>query len=212
MIGTGQLPKFKDDLYKIENENLYLIPTSEVPVTNLYSNEIINESELPIKHTCYSACFRKEAGNYGKDTKGIIRQHQFNKVEIVTLCKPENSKNIHNMMVSIVSVLLCKLGLPHRIVLLCSGDTGFSSAKTIDIEVWFPGQCKYIEVSSISNMADFQARRANIKYKKNNGNKEYVHTLNGSSIAVGRCLAAIIENYQLENGDIDIPEVLKNWM
>ncbi len=211
LTGTGQLPKFEDDLFKIEGEDLFLIPTAEVPVTNLFRDEIINESELPIKMTCYSECFRKEAGSAGRDTRGMIRQHQFAKVELVSITKPEQSEKIFNEMIDCASDLLTSLGLAHRKVMLCGGDLGFSAAKTIDLEVWFPGQDRYREISSISNTMDFQSRRAKIRYK--DGKKSRLtHTLNGSSLAVGRTLIAIMENYQNENGTIRIPEVLKAYM
>lgn len=211
LTGTGQLPKFEDDLFKIEAEELFLIPTAEVPVTNLFSDEIINESELPINMTCYSECFRKEAGSAGRDTRGMIRQHQFAKIELVSITKPEQSEEVFCQMVDCASDLLTSLGLAHRKVLLCGGDLGFSAAKTIDLEVWFPGQNKYREVSSISNTLDFQARRAKIRYKDGKKNR-LVHTLNGSSLAVGRTLIAIMENYQNQDGSIRIPEVLKAYM
>ena len=209
--GTGQLPKFGDDLFKIEGENLYLIPTAEVPVTNLFRDEILTTDQLPIKLTAYTACFRKEAGSAGRDTRGMIRQHQFGKVELVSITKPEDSDKIFDEMVSCASALLESLGLPHRVVLLCGGDLGFSAAKTIDIEVWLPGQNRYREISSISNTRDFQARRAKIRYKDGKKNL-LVHTLNGSSLAVGRTLIAIMENYQKSDGTIEIPEVLKEYM
>lgn len=211
LYGTGQLPKFEEDLYKIRDEDLYLIPTSEVPVTNIYNNEIIPAENLPIKMTCYSACFRQEAGSAGRDTRGIIRQHQFEKVELVSISKPEDSAKILDEMVSCASDMLKELGLPHRHMMLCSGDLGFSAAKTIDLEVWLPGQGKYREISSISNTRDFQARRAKIRYKDGKKNA-LVHTLNGSSLAVGRTLIAIMENYQNSDGSINIPEVLKKYM
>lgn len=211
LYGTGQLPKFEEDLYKIRDEDLYLIPTSEVPVTNIYNNEIIPAENLPIKMTCYSACFRQEAGSAGRDTRGIMRQHQFEKVELVSISKPEDSAKILDEMVSCASDMLKELGLPHRHMMLCSGDLGFSAAKTIDLEVWLPGQGKYREISSISNTRDFQARRAKIRYKDGKKNA-LVHTLNGSSLAVGRTLIAIMENYQNEDGSINIPEVLKKYM
>ncbi|OPA75399.1 serine--tRNA ligase [Campylobacter pinnipediorum] len=211
LYGTGQLPKFEEDLYKVDGEDLYLIPTSEVPVTNIYNDEIIPEEELPVKMTCYSACFRKEAGSAGRDTRGMIRQHQFEKVELVCITKPEDSEKTLQDMVDCASDLLTSLGLPHRHMLLCSGDLGFSAAKTIDLEVWLPSQNKFREISSVSNTRDFQARRAKIRYK--NGSKNaLVHTLNGSSLAVGRTLIAIMENYQNQDGTIEIPEVLKRYM
>ena len=203
LFGTGQLPKFADDLYKIDDEDLYLIPTSEVPVTNLYNDEIIAENELPIKMTCYSACFRKEAGSAGKDTRGMIRQHQFEKVELVCITKPEQSDKVFDEMVACASDLLSSLGLAHRHMLLCSGDLGFSAAKTIDLEVWLAGQDKYREISSVSNTRDFQARRAKIRFKDGKKNT-LCHTLNGSSLAVGRTLIAIMENYQQKDGNIKI--------
>ena len=211
LFGTGQLPKFEEDLYKVRDEDLYLIPTSEVPVTNLYNDTIIEASELPIKMTCYSACFRKEAGSAGRDTRGMIRQHQFEKVELVAITTPELSAQMLDEMVACASDLLTSLGLPHRHMLLCSGDLGFSAAKTIDLEVWLPGQNKYREISSVSNTRDFQARRAKIRYKDGKKNA-LVNTLNGSSLAVGRTLIAIMENYQKADGSIEIPEVLKRYM
>ncbi|NOX14839.1 MAG: serine--tRNA ligase [Epsilonproteobacteria bacterium] len=211
LIGTGQLPKFEDDLFKIEGEELFLIPTAEVPVTNLYRDEIIPENELPIKMTSYTACFRKEAGSAGRDTRGMIRQHQFDKVELVCLTKPENSDKFFDEMVECASDLLSSLGLAHRHLMLCGGDLGFGAAKTIDLEVWFPGQNRYREISSISNTRDFQARRAKIRYKDGKKNR-LVNTLNGSSLAVGRTMIAIMENYQLADGSFDIPEVLKSYM
>ncbi|MBZ7995801.1 serine--tRNA ligase [Campylobacter canadensis] len=212
MYGTGQLPKFKEDLFKIEDEELYLIPTSEVSVTNLYADEIINKNDLPIKMTCYSPCFRKEAGSAGKDTKGIIRQHQFGKVELVSISDAQNSDKVFNEMLDCASDLLTSLGLAHRHLMLCSGDLGFSAGKTVDLEVWLPGQNKYREISSVSNCYDFQARRAKIRYKDENGKNQLAHTLNGSSLAVGRTLVAIMENYQRKDGSIAIPEVLRKYM
>jgi len=209
--GTGQLPKFEDDLFKIDGEDLYLIPTAEVPLTNLYSDEILTQKELPILLTGYTPCFRKEAGSAGRDTRGMIRQHQFNKVEMVAIATPEQSEELFNMMVENASDILTKLGLPHRVVELCAGDLGFSAASTIDLEVWLPGQDKYREISSISNTRDFQARRAKIRYKDGKKNV-LVHTLNGSALAVGRTIVAIMENYQNEDGSIEIPEVLKKYM
>ena len=211
MIGTGQLPKFEEDLFKIEGEELYLIPTAEVPLTNLYRDEILKEEELPILMTGYTACFRKEAGSAGRDTRGMIRQHQFDKVELVSITKPQDSDEIFDKMVECASDLLTSLGLPHRLVMLCGGDLGFGAAKTIDLEVWLPGQGKYREISSVSNTRDFQARRAKIRYKEGKKNR-LVHTLNGSSLAVGRTLIAIMENYQQKDGTITIPEVLKEYL
>lgn len=211
LYGTGQLPKFEEDLYKINEDELYLIPTSEVPVTNLYADEIINSENLPIKMTCYSHCFRREAGSAGRDTRGMIRQHQFEKVELVSITKANESDKVFEEMVSCASDLLASLGLPHRHMLLCSGDLGFSAAKTIDLEVWLPSQNCYREISSISNCRDFQARRAKIRYK--DGKKNVLaHTLNGSSLAVGRTLIAIMENYQQNDGSIKIPEVLEKYI
>ncbi|MDQ7062375.1 MAG: serine--tRNA ligase [Sulfurimonas sp.] len=209
--GTGQLPKFEDDLYKMDGQDLFLIPTAEVPVTNLYQDEILASDALPKKMTAYTSCFRKEAGAAGRDTRGMIRQHQFHKVELVTLCKPEQSEAIFDEMVSCASDILTALELPHRIVNLCTGDLGFSAAHTTDIEVWLPGQDQYREISSISNTRQFQARRAKIRYKDAKKNS-FVNTLNGSSLAVGRTLVAIMENYQNEDGSIDIPEVLKPYL
>lgn len=209
LYGTGQLPKFEDDLYKVRDEDLYLIPTSEVPVTNLYADEILDE--LPKKMTCYSACFRKEAGSAGRDTRGMIRQHQFEKVELVAITRANESEAMLEEMVACASDLLSSLGLAHRHMLLCAGDLGFSAAKTIDLEVWLPGQGKYREISSISNTRDFQARRAKIRYKEGKKNT-LAHTLNGSSLAVGRTLIAIMETYQQKDGSIAIPEVLKRYM
>jgi seryl-tRNA synthetase len=209
--GTGQLPKFGDDLFKIEDEDLYLIPTAEVPLTNLFRDEIIKDLDEPIKMTAYTPCFRKEAGSYGRDTKGIIRQHQFDKVEMVCITRPEDSDKIFDEMVECASDLLTSLGLAHRLVNLCTGDLGFSAAKTIDLEVWIPSQNKYREISSVSNVRDFQARRAKIRYKDGKKNR-LANTLNGSSLAVGRTLVAIMENYQKEDGTIEIPEVLHKYL
>ncbi len=211
LFGSGQLPKFKNDLFKIEGENLFLIPTSEVALVNIFNDEILNENELPLQMTAFSSCFRKEAGSAGKDTRGIIREHQFDKVEIVTICKPSESEKHFENMVQCSSDLLSKLGLAHRLVNLCEGDIGFCANKTIDLEVWLPGQNKYREISSISNTLDFQARRAKIRYKENKKNL-FVHTLNGSSLAIGRCIVAIMENYQDEDGNISIPKILKPYM
>lgn len=211
LMGTGQLPKFEDDLFKIDGEDLFLIPTAEVPVTNLFRDEILNVEELPIKMTAYSACFRKEAGSAGRDTRGMIRQHQFDKVELVSITTPEQSEAVFEEMLSCASDLLTSLGLPHRHLMLCGGDLGFSAAKTVDLEVWLPGQNRYREISSVSNTFDFQARRAKIRFKED-GKNRLVHTLNGSSLAVGRTLIAIMENYQQEDGSVAIPEVLKKYM
>ena len=209
--GTGQLPKFEEDLFKVEGEDLYLIPTAEVPLTNMYHDEILAEKELPILMTGYTPCFRKEAGSAGRDTRGMIRQHQFDKVEMVAIAHPNNSDEVFEMMVQNASDILTALGLPHRVVQLCTGDLGFSAAMTVDLEVWLPGQNKYREISSISNTRDFQARRAKIRFKDGTKNS-FVHTLNGSALAVGRTLVAIMENYQNEDGSIEIPEVLKKYM
>jgi len=211
LFGTGQLPKFADDLFKIEGESLYMIPTAEVPLTNLFRDEILKKDDLPLRMTAYTPCFRKEAGSAGRDTRGIIRQHQFDKVELVSITTPDQSEKVFNEMVNCASDLLTSLGLPHRHVLLCAGDMGFSAAKTIDLEVWLPGQGKYREISSISNTRDFQARRAKIRYKDEKKNR-LVHTLNGSSLAVGRTLIAIMENYQQADGSIEIPKVLKKYL
>ena len=209
--GTGQLPKFEEDLYKMDDEDLYLIPTAEVPLTNLFNDEILQEDQLPIKLTAHTPCFRKEAGSAGRDTRGIIRQHQFHKVELVSITKPEESNAMLDSMVACASELLESLGLHHRLVSLCGGDLGFSAASTVDIEVWLPGQDAYREISSISNTRDFQARRAKIRYKEGKKNL-FVHTLNGSSMAVGRTIVAIMENYQNPDGSITIPEVLKSYI
>lgn len=211
LMGTGQLPKFEDDLFKIDGEDLFLIPTAEVPVTNLFRDEILTKEELPLKMTAYSACFRKEAGSAGRDTRGMIRQHQFDKVELVCITTPEQSEAVFEEMLTCASDLLTSLGLPHRHLMLCGGDLGFSAAKTVDLEVWLPGQNRYREISSVSNTFDFQARRAKIRFK-DEGKNRLVHTLNGSSLAVGRTLIAIMENYQQEDGSIAIPEVLKKYM
>jgi serine--tRNA ligase len=213
MTGTGQLPKFEDDMYKIEGEELFLIPTAEVTLTNLHNGEILDEEEFPKYYCGFTACYRKEAGSGGKDLKGIIRQHQFNKVEMVKIVHPDTSYDELEKMVSNAEKILQKLELPYRVIALCSGDIGFSAAKTYDIEVWVPSQDKYREISSCSNTEDFQARRAMIKYRaKENGKSYFVHTLNGSGLAVGRTLLAIMENYQQEDGSIKVPEVLVPYM
>ena len=209
--GTGQLPKFENDLYKIDAQDMFMIPTAEVPLTNLYQDEIIPFDKLPIKMTGYTSCYRKEAGAAGRDTRGMIRQHQFHIVELVCITKEENSDVIFNEMVECASDILTALELPHRLVELCTGDLGFGAAKTLDIEVWLPGQNTYREISSISNTRDFQARRAKIRYKDGKKNT-FVNTLNGSSLAVGRTLVAIMENFQNEDGSIDIPKVLKPYL
>ncbi len=209
--GTGQLPKFADDLFKIEGEDLYLIPTAEVSLTNLYNDEILEESELPLLLTSYTPCFRKEAGSAGRDTRGLIRQHQFDKVEMVAITTPAQSEEVFKKMVKCASDLLASLGLCHQKVQLCTGDLGFSAATTIDLEVWLPGQGKFREISSISNTREFQARRAKIRFKDGKKNT-LAHTLNGSSLAVGRTLVAIMENYQQADGTIAIPDVLKKYL
>lgn len=211
--GTGQLPKFAEDMFKLEGLDYYLIPTAEVPVTNLYREEILAEKDLPIYHVAYSACFRAEAGSHGRDTRGIIRQHQFNKVELVKFVKPEDSYAELEKLTADAEEVLQLLGLPYRKVVLCTGDLGFSSAKTYDLEVWLPAYNDYREISSCSNFEDFQARRAGIKYRREeDGRVEFVHTLNGSGLAIGRTLAAIMENYQNEDGSITVPEVLRPYM
>lgn len=209
MLGTGQLPKFGDDMYKIENEDLWLIPTAEVPLTNLHKGEILEESELPKYYTAYTACFRREAGAAGKDTRGLIRVHQFDKVELVKIVKPEDSYNELEKLVNEAEEILKELKLPYRVMLLSTGDmSGFSASKTYDIEVWMPSYGRFVEISSCSNCTDFQARRMNTRFRREIGKIEYVHTLNGSGVAIGRCFAAILENYQNEDGSITIPDVL----
>lgn len=212
MTGTGQLPKFALDMYKCEDEDLYLIPTAEVPVTNIYSNEILSEDDLPKYMTAYTPCFRREAGSAGKDTRGLIRQHQFNKVELVKLCTPETSIEEHEKLTQNAEKILELLNLPYRRIALCSADIGFSAQKCYDLEVWLPSYNDYKEISSCSNFGDFQARRANIKYRsKETGKPAFVHTINGSGLAVGRTFAAIIENFQQKDGSIKIPEVLQKY-
>lgn len=213
MKGTGQLPKFKEDMYKCENEDLYLIPTAEVPVTNIYANEILTEDELPKYMCAYTPCFRREAGSAGKDTRGLIRQHQFNKVELVKLCLPEKSSEEHEKLTLDAEKVLELLELPYKRVELCTADIGFSAQKCYDLEVWMPSYEDYKEISSCSNFGDYQARRANIKYRCSKTNKPtLIHTINGSGLAVGRTFAAILENFQQENGDILIPKVLQKYM
>jgi len=212
LIGTGQLPKFEEELYKCERDDLYLIPTAEVPLTNLYRDEILSEEDLPIYMVSYTPCYRREAGSYGKDIRGIIRQHQFNKVELVKIVKPEHSYEELEKLTADAEDVLKLLGLPYRVVLLCTGDMGFASAKTYDIEVWFPSQGRYREISSCSNCEDFQARRMNARYRDAQGKLRFVHTLNGSGLAVGRTLAAILENYQQEDGSVVVPEALKDYL
>ena len=213
MTGTGQLPKFEDDLFHTEDVDLFLIPTAEVPVTNIYRDEILAEEDLPICYTAYTPCFRKEAGSHGKDTRGLIRQHQFNKVELVKFVRPEESDAELAKLLDNAEEVLRRLELPYRVVDLCTADIGFSAARTFDIEVWLPGQETYREISSCSNFRDFQARRASIRYRPEGGGKPvFVHTLNGSGLAVGRTLLAILENYQQEDGSVVIPEALRGYM
>lgn len=213
MVGTGQLPKFAEDMFKLENTNYYLIPTAEVPVTNIHRDEILDGQKLPIYYTAYSACFRSEAGAHGRDTRGLIRQHQFNKVELVKFVEPEQSYDELEKLVSNAEKVLQLLELPYRVVNLCAGDLGFSSAKTYDLEVWLPSAKTYREISSCSNFEDFQARRANIRFRKEiKGKLQFVHTLNGSGLAIGRTVAAILENYQQEDGSVIIPKVLRPYM
>lgn len=212
MKGTGQLPKFAEDMYHIENTDYYLIPTAEVPVTNLHRDDILDKKDLPIKYCAYTACFRGEAGSAGRDTRGLIRQHQFNKVELVKFANPENSYEELEKLTNDAEYILQQLKLPYRVVTLCSGDVGFSSAKTYDIEVWMPSYGRYVEISSCSNFEDFQARRANIKFRDDDGKLKLVHTLNGSGLAIGRTTAAILENYQNADGTVTIPEVLRKYM
>lgn len=210
--GTGQLPKFEEDLYFCERDGLYLIPTAEVPLTNLFRDTILEEKDLPIYLTAYTPCYRREAGAYGKDIRGIIRQHQFDKVELVKIVHPDTSDQELEKLTADAEEILKLLGLPYRVVALCTGDLGFASAKTYDIEVWFPSQNKYREISSCSNCTDFQARRMNTRFKDSQGRKRFVHTLNGSGLAVGRTLAAILENYQQKDGSVVVPEVLRDYL
>ena len=214
LYGTGQLPKFEQDLFKIAGEwDLYLIPTAEVPVTNLYRGEILDGRQLPLKYTAYTPCFRSEAGSYGADVRGLIRQHQFDKVELVKFTTPETSYDELEALTADAEQVLQTLGLPYRTVMLCTGDMGFSAAKTYDIEVWLPSQRAYREISSCSNCEGFQARRANIKFRPNGtGKAEFVHTLNGSGLAVGRTLIAVLENYQQRDGSVVVPEALRPLM
>ena len=212
MTGTGQLPKFEEDAYKVDKD-IFLIPTAEVPVTNMYREMILDGAQLPIRHCAYSTCFRAEAGSAGRDTRGLIRQHQFNKVEMVKVTKPEQSYDELESMTAEAEKVLQLLGLPYRVVTLCSGDMGFSAAKTYDIEVWMPSYSRYVEISSCSNCEDFQARRAGIRYRENPKDKpRFAHTLNGSGVAVGRTVAAILENYQNEDGTVTVPEALVPYM
>jgi seryl-tRNA synthetase len=212
MLGTGQLPKFAQEAFKIENTNYYLIPTAEVPVTNIYRDEILNGENLPICYAAYSACFRAEAGAAGRDTRGLIRQHQFNKVELVKFCRPEESNIELEKLTRDAEKILQLLALPYRIVSLCTGDLGFSAAKTYDLEVWLPSYNEYKEISSCSNFTDFQARRANIRFRSDKRKPQFIHTLNGSGLAIGRTVAAILENYQESDGSVCLPEVLVPYL
>jgi seryl-tRNA synthetase len=212
LYGTGNLPKFKEDLFKLEGLDYFLIPTAEVPVTNLHAQEVLKESDLPKYYTAYTPCFRSEAGSYGKDLKGLIRQHQFNKVELVKIVHPDSSPDEHEKMRQNAEAILQKLGLPYRTMLLCTGDMGFASQKTYDLEVWLPSQKQYREISSVSNCGDFQARRMNTRFKDSAGKTRFVHTLNGSGLAVGRTLIAILENYQTKDGRVRVPSVLQSYM
>jgi seryl-tRNA synthetase len=216
MTGTGQLPKFEDDLFRLRDDPYYLIPTAEVPVTNLHRDEMLEETALPIRYVAYTPCFRREAGSYGKDTRGLIRQHQFNKVELVSLVKAEDSYVELERLTGHAEAILQRLGLPYRMVTLCTGDMGFSAAKTYDLEVWLPSQQTYREISSCSNFEAFQARRGNMRLRGDKGKKdaktEFVHTLNGSGLAVGRTLVAILENYQQADGSVVIPEPLRPYL
>jgi len=212
LTATGQLPKFREEFYHLENDRLNLIPTAEVPLTNLYRDEILPEKDLPISIMAHTSCFRREAGSYGRDTRGLVRVHQFQKVELVKFCEPENSVQEHEKMCADAESILQKLGLHYKVLLLCAGDISASSSKTYDLEVWMPGLNRYMEISSVSNFQDYQARRGKIRYKNKDGKNQYVHTLNGSGLAIGRTLAAILENYQTEDGQIEIPEALKPYL
>lgn len=213
MTATGQLPKFEEELFKVENGTYFLIPTAEVPITNIHRDEILPDEELTLKYTAYTPCFRREAGSYGKDTRGLIRQHQFNKVELVKFARPQESYQELEALLANAEEVLKRLGLPYRVITLCTGDMGFSAAKTYDIEAWLPAQDRYREISSCSNFEDFQARRGNIRYKPKGSKKiEFVHTLNGSGLAVGRTVVAILENYQQPDGTVMIPEALRQYM
>ncbi len=213
MTGTGQLPKFEEDAFAVKNTDYFLVPTAEVPVTNLHRDEVLDAADLPIKYCSYTACFRAEAGSAGRDTRGLIRQHQFNKVELVKFANPENSYEELEKLTNDAEKILQKLGLPYQVSMLSTGDVGFSSAKTYDIEVWMPSYNKYVEISSCSNFEDYQARRANIRFKDGKGSKpKFVHTLNGSGLAVGRTVAAIIENFQNADGSVTVPEALRKYM
>lgn len=212
MIGTGQLPKFAEDMFHVPAKDFFLVPTAEVPLTNLLRDEIIDDKELPIYFTAYTPCFRAEAGSAGRDTRGLIRNHQFDKVEMVKFVRPQDSYDELETLTDNAEEVLRRLGIPHRVVMLSTGDLGFSSAKTYDVEVWMPSYGRYVEISSCSNFEDFQARRANLRYRNEEGKVEYLHTLNGSGLAVGRTFAAILENYQQEDGSVIIPEVLRKYM
>ena len=212
MYGTGQLPKFEDDMFYVPSKDLFLAPTAEVPVTNLLANEILEFEKLPTYYTAFTYCFRQEAGSAGRDTRGLIRNHQFDKVEMVKFVNPENSYDELEKLTNDAEEILKLLEIPYRVVCLCTGDIGFSSAKTYDIEVWMPSYGRYVEISSCSNFEDFQARRANIRYRDTDGKVKFVHTLNGSGLAVGRTFAAVLENYQREDGSIEIPYVLRKYM
>jgi seryl-tRNA synthetase len=212
MFGTGQLPKFAADAFKVEGHDWYLVPTAEVPVTNLHRDEVLDEAELPRRYAAYTPCFRSEAGSYGKDVRGLIRQHQFQKVELVCFSRPEESWDELERLTGHAEAVLQALGLPYRVVTLATGDVGFSAAKTYDLEVWLPGQDAYREISSCSNFTDFQARRANLRYRPADGGKpRHLHTLNGSGLAVGRTLVALLENYQQADGSVTVPEALRPW-
>jgi seryl-tRNA synthetase len=212
-VGTGQLPKFEEDMFKLEGLDYFLIPTAEVPVTNIHADEIVDGDKLPMKYCAYTPCFRSEAGSAGRDTRGLVRQHQFNKVELVKFVKPEDSYNELELLTHDAEVILQKLGLPYRVVRICTGDLGFTAAFKYDLEVWMPSYNRYVEISSCSNFEDFQARRAGVRFRRDKkGKAEYVHTLNGSGLAVGRALAAILENYQQEDGSVVVPEALRGFM
>ncbi len=212
ITATGQLPKFEEDLYRCEEDDLFLIPTAEVSLVALHINDTLEEAQLPLKYTAYTPCYRREAGSYGKDVRGLIRQHQFEKVELVWFTTPEKSWEAHEQLTKDAESILQALGLPYRVVALCTGDIGFGAAKTYDLEVWLPSYNAYKEISSCSNVTDFQARRGNIRYRKKDGKLEYVHTLNGSGLAIGRTLVAIVENYQNKDGSITVPEVLRPYL
>jgi seryl-tRNA synthetase len=213
LTGTGQLPKFEEDLFHLAPGDYFLIPTAEVPLTGMHQGELLEREQLPIKYVGYTPCFRSEAGSHGKDVRGLIRQHQFNKVEMVKFTEPERSYDELESMVQNAEEVLKRLGLPYRVIELCTGDMGFQSAKTYDLEVWVPGQNTYREISSCSNCEDFQARRANIRYRKDSKSRpKFVHTLNGSGLAVGRTLVAVLENYQQKDGSVIVPEVLRSYM